>query len=133
MIALRPVDGQTLFPFLHAGALALWVAALGLPPAAGTHRLARFVRTAHRPAAAVALFTAIALFHRHPEHWFDVTGKTRALIVLAVLGLDAVRDAAAPPLASALAGPHRARAVAAALAGLVAVQVALTWVSPWKT
>ena len=69
-------------PLLHAAALALWAAALvcallPVPPAP-----ARILRLLHAPAALVALFGAIALFHRHPEQWFTSAGKARAGFLL---------------------------------------------------
>ena len=116
-------------PLLHAAALALWAGTVALalrpPAAAGWAKHAPALRV---PATLLALFSAIALFHRHPEQWFSGPGKARAALVLGLIALD---------IAASLAGaraPRRLATSAAALAGLFAVaQISLTWVSPWKT
>lgn len=137
MIALRPVDGPTLFPPLHAIALAVWVAALCARLAGGGGSRLRVVEAARFPAAALALFAAIALFHRHPEHWFSVVGKLRAAVVLLVLTLDAVTEPALARWAAAVSAtgplprPRLAFALTAAVAA--ATQLSFTWVSPWPT
>ncbi len=134
MIALRPVDGLTIFPSVHAGALAVWVAALGARLQGAGGALERLARSARFPAAAVALFAAIALFHRHPEHWFTAAGKLRAAVVLGVLALDAVTEPVRQRWTPDAVSSRAPRRALLALAGLaVLTQLSLAWVSPWPT
>ncbi len=119
-------------PLLHAAALALWAAALvcallPVPPAP-----ARILRLLHAPAALVALFGAIALFHRHPEQWFTPAGKARAALLFGLLVLDAVTQGLARPEAAAV-NRLWPRLVGALTLLLALAQLSLTWVSPWKT
>lgn len=132
MIASRTVDGLTLFPFVHAGALAVWVVSQGARLSGTGGALGRLARSARYPAAAVALFAAIALFHRHPEHWFTVAGKLRAAIIVGVLALDAATEPARQrwtPEAVSARAPRRALLVFGGLAALT--QLSLSWVKPW--
>ncbi len=133
MLASGPVNPM---PPVHAAALLLWAASLAVVALGATRPLSPALArlTALRvPAAALALFSAVSLFHHQPTQIFTAAGKVRAGLVLLLLGADATLD-----LLQGRAGRRielaRALPVLAALVLLsAATQCVLTWVTPWAT